>query len=248
MNEQKISNEIHDNYTDYYSEGVTEWRTIGAIGKVQNIQTLCSELKISSVLEIGAGDGSVLQRLSDVDFANELYALEISQSGINAIKSRNISKLKDCILYDGNTIPFETNKFDLAVLSHVVEHLEFPRKLLYEASRIAKYVFVEVPLEDNLRQPKEFVFDSVGHINLYSPRSIRKLVQSCGLRVINQKVTNPIKETYVYEKGGKGLFSYFIKTLLLNTFPGLATRLFTYHSALVCTQDTNSYNGSGPSV
>ena len=138
------------------------------------------------------------------------------------------------VLFDGHNVPYDNHKFDLIILSHVIEHVEFPRKLLYEASRAAKYVFVEVPLEDTMRLKPDFIFDKVGHINFYSTKTVRRLIQTCNLEVLEQKVTNPSKAVYVYQKGKKGLVSYYIKESLLKALPGLATSIFTYHSSLVC--------------
>jgi len=234
MNEIKISDHLKDNYEAYYDDGESEWRRIGALGKVDNIVSLCSNLPRNSILEIGAGEGSVLRRLSELDFGEELYAIEISPSGVEMIENKKIPRLIECKLFDGYHVPYDSNRFDIAILSHVIEHVEHPRQLLYEASRVAKYVFIEVPLEDSSRLAKDFVFDRVGHINFYSPRTIRWLIQSSNLRVLRQITTNPTKETYTFQKGRKGLVTYYLKQILLNAIPSIATTLFTYHGALVC--------------
>ena len=177
-----------------------------------------------------------MKRLSELNFAKEFYALEISSTGVTTIKNKHIPLLKECSLFDGYNISYEDNRFDLAILSHVIEHVEYPRKLLYEAKRIAKYVFVEVPLEDTLRLPQNFVFDKVGHINFYSPKTIRRLIQTCNLEVIGQRqlTTNPSKDIYVFQKERKGQMHYYIKEFLLRFFPFVAIKLFTYHSSLIC--------------
>lgn len=46
--------------------------------------------------------------------------------------------------------------FDLAIQSHVLEHVEYPRVVSHEAARVADYVFVEVPLELNRRTAEHF--------------------------------------------------------------------------------------------
>lgn len=239
MSEVKMHEDLKTNYEDYYKEGDSDWRRLGAIDKAQNILTLCKGLPINSVIEIGAGEGSVLKRLSELDFAAEFYALEISPTGVNTINNKGIYRLVECSLFDGYNIPYENKMFDLAVLSHVIEHVEYPRKLLYEAKRIAKYVFVEVPVEDSLRLPKDFVFDKVGHINFYSPKTIRRLIQTCNLEVINQITTNSSKYIYTYQKGKKGLLYYYIKECFLKSAPFLATEIFTYHSSLICRDGDN---------
>jgi ubiquinone/menaquinone biosynthesis C-methylase UbiE len=141
-------------------------------------------------------------------------------------------------VFDGYHVPYDDGKFDIAILSHVIEHVDHPRALLYEASRVAKFVFVEVPLEDTIRLSNDFVFDRVGHINFYSLKTIRRLLQSCGLKIFGQIVTNQPKATYTYQKGTKGLLNYYIKRVLIQFVPGFASSLFTYHAALICEKRT----------
>lgn len=234
MNEARISDHLRTNYEDYYEDGDSEWRRIGALGKVENIVSLCGDLPHKSILEIGAGEGSILKRLSEMSFGEELYALEISPSGVDTIRNKDISRLVECKVFDGYHVPYDNERFDIAILSHVVEHVEHPRQLLYEASRVAKYLFIEVPLEDTIRLPGDFAFDKVGHVNFYSPKTFRQLIQSCNLRVLHQITTNPPRGAFIYQKGKKGLVNYYIKQVLLKVLPKAATGLFTYHGALVC--------------
>jgi SAM-dependent methyltransferase len=234
MTGMKMSERLSENYEEYYEDGDSEWRRLCAIQKADSIISLCGNLPHASVVEIGAGEGSILSRLSELDFGDKLHALEISPTGVAAIDSRRIPRLVECKLYDGCDVPYGDDRFDLAILSHVIEHVEHPRQLLYEASRVAKHVFVEVPLEDTLRLPGNFVFDPVGHINFYSRKGIRRLVQSCDLRVLGETVRTPAKGAYVYRWGRLGLMKYYVKEALLKLPPGLATMLSTYHGALVC--------------
>ncbi len=136
--------------------------------------------------------------------------------------------------FDGYSIPYGDRVFDLAILSHVIEHVEFPRKLLYEAARVAKYIFIEVPLEDTMRLGRDFVPDGVGHINFYSATTVRRLAQTRNLEVLDQIVTTPSKAVHTYRKGRRGSINYFIKRCGLRLLPGVATAVCVYHSSLVC--------------
>jgi ubiquinone/menaquinone biosynthesis C-methylase UbiE len=237
----KLDESLKTLYDSYYSAGVNDWRWIGARDKTENIINLCSHVPHNSICEIGAGEGAILHQLGLANFGEQLFALEISASGVESIQQRGIQRLVESKLFDGYTIPYSDQVFDLAVLSHVVEHVEHPRTLLYEARRIAPYVFVEVPLEDNLRLPHNYLPTELGHINFYSPRSIRNLLQSSGFEVLEQIVTNRSKDTYTYQSGPiKGTLAYGVKQTLLKGLPGVATRLFTYHSALLCRSQQNS--------
>jgi ubiquinone/menaquinone biosynthesis C-methylase UbiE len=237
MKNVAVSKYLNVNYDAYYEDGDSEWRRLGALGKVENIQLLCSDTPQRTVIEIGAGEGSILKRLSEVGFGEKLWALEISQSGVDVIRAKQIPALVECSVFDGYQVPYDDGAFDIAILSHVVEHVEHPRLLLYEAARVARYVFVEVPVEDNVRLPMDYVFDSVGHINAYSPKSIRRQIQSCNLKVLRQITTSPAKNTYTFKKGIKGLVNFYVKEAFLKIWPRLATKIFTYHTALLCTRE-----------
>jgi ubiquinone/menaquinone biosynthesis C-methylase UbiE len=234
-----VSEYLKGNYEGYYEDGDSEWRRLGALGKADNIVHLCKSLPQDSVLEIGAGEGSVLKRLSELNFGNNLYAIEISSSGVETIKKKEIPQLVECMVFDGYHVPYKDDKFDIAILSHVIEHVEHPRQLINEASRVAKFLFVEVPLEHTIRLSNNFFFDKVGHINFYSLKTIKRFLQSCGLIILGQIVANPPKATYRYLKGTKGLINYYTKKFLIQFFPGIAPSLFTYHAALMCGKHTD---------
>jgi len=233
MSELRVSEKLKQNYDSHY-DGESRWRALGAIDKAENIVDLCSGVPHGRILEIGSGEGSILKRLSDLDFGQELFSVEISESAVASIRRRSIPCVQECLLFDGYDIPYQDHQFDLAILSHVLEHVEHPRKLLQEAARVAPYVFLEVPLEDTVRLKPDFVFDRVGHINFYSWKTIRRLVQSCDLQVLSQTVTNPSRAVYEYASGHTGALKYVVKEVLLRACRPLAAGLLTYHCAMLC--------------
>jgi SAM-dependent methyltransferase len=235
MSDIAVSEKLKRNYDVYY-EGEWDWRTLGAIDKVKNIVHLCEGIPHGKILDIGSGEGAILKRLSDLNFCDELFSIEISESAVATIQHRAIPRVRECRIFDGYHIPYDDRHFDLAVLSHVVEHTEYPRMLLHEAARVANYVFVEVPLEDTIRLKPDFVFDKVGHINFYSWKTIRRLIQSCDLRVLSQVTSNHSRAVYEFCSGRKGTINYAVKEILLRTSERVATRLFTYHCAILCSR------------
>jgi SAM-dependent methyltransferase len=232
--------------TAYRYAGESEWCRLGAIDKADNVVRLCEGVPHATIVDIGAGEGSVLARLAELGFGDSHYAVEVSETAAAVIRSRGIPSLADCRCFDGERLPHPDGAFDLAILSHVVEHVEYPRKLIYEAARVARHVFVEVPLEQNLRLPAQFVADDLGHINTYSPKSIRRLLQSCGLEVICEAVSHRSRATYTYHGDALGSLKFAVKELALRLAPGLATAVWTYHGALLCRPAPSPPGASAP--
>ncbi len=232
-----VDDKLIDNYAHYYDgpDGILEWRRLGALDKSANIVRLCSRLEHNHNLDIGCGEGAVLERLASLGFGSRFTGLEISESGVRMVQGKHIRGV-EAQLFDGYELPFHNRSFDLAILSHVLEHVEYPRRLIHEAARVAQNVFVEVPLEHNWRLSPDFVFDRVGHINFYDRKSIRRLVQSCGMRIIDTHLSHSSFSSYIYRKGQfRGSASYLAKELGLRLWPCAAASLFVYHYALTYT-------------
>lgn len=184
----EIKNSLQNKYDEQYSDNSEEWRRIGAIGKANNIIDLAQGLKLSNVIEVGAGDGNILSILSDNKFADQLTASEISKSAIEQIKKKQIPNLVNIIQTEGYTLPFTDNEFDLAICSHVVEHLEFPRALLRELKRISKYQILEIPIDFSFSVDKKFDhYFAYGHINIYTPSLFRFLLKTEDFTIIKDK-------------------------------------------------------------
>ena len=166
----------------------SEWRSLGAKHKARNIQNLAKQIGLDphNVLEVGAGDGAILRRLSTDGFGKNLYAVEVSGSGVDVIRRGQIERLISCTKFDGYHLPFDDNYFDLVVLSHVLEHVEYERALLREIKRVSRYQIIEIPMDwTGLNNSSNFLmWQSYGHINAHSPASLRFLLSTEGLLVM----------------------------------------------------------------
>jgi ubiquinone/menaquinone biosynthesis C-methylase UbiE len=170
----------------------TEWRMLGAQGKAEHILNLCERNRIrpERILEVGAGDGAILRCLSKAGCCKELHALEISQSGVGVILSQQIPGLMSCQTFDGYNLPFGDKSFDLIVLSHVLEHVEFERALLREIRRVSEYQVIEIPMDGNALKDETYhmLGPSYGHINAHTTDSLRFLLSTEGFQVVDQFV------------------------------------------------------------
>ena len=100
MAEQIVSDNVKHAYDEFYNKHDEAWRMLGAKFKAQHIIDVCRGHNFKRVLEVGAGDGSILKLLAEQNFAPEYHAVEISESGVEHIKARNITNLKSVSIFD----------------------------------------------------------------------------------------------------------------------------------------------------
>jgi ubiquinone/menaquinone biosynthesis C-methylase UbiE len=175
-----ISLNINVEETTY--EAPTQWRMLGAEGKAGHIMALCAnnELVPETVLEVGAGDGAILACLGEKFFCKAMHAVEISQSGVQVILGQHVPGLISCQTFNGYNLPFKDDSFDLVILSHVLEHVEFERALLREVRRVSEYQLIEIPMDFPALENDNFQLlgPSYGHINAHSAASLRFLLST----------------------------------------------------------------------
>ena len=68
-------------YGDYYDERVTAKRMLAAQDTLRHIRGLVGDQRFGKVIDVGAGEGSLLALLHKDAIADKLYALEVSDSG-----------------------------------------------------------------------------------------------------------------------------------------------------------------------
>ncbi|MBE9662283.1 class I SAM-dependent methyltransferase [Mucilaginibacter myungsuensis] len=210
-----VSADVKTAYDEFYQKHDVAWRMLGAKYKAQHIIDVCKGQQFKTVLEVGAGDGSILKLLSEQNFAPSYDAVEISDSGVEMIKKAGITNLRSAQEFDGYRLPFADDSFDLIILSHVLEHVEHERLLLRELKRVAKMFVIEVPRDYKANVDTRIKhFLAYGHINVYTPTSLRYLLRTEGFEVVTD-LTSMIEpevtkfNTYINQKKAKSLVTDF---------------------------------------
>jgi SAM-dependent methyltransferase len=209
------------------------WRAIGARSKAAHVKTLCARagLRPRAVVEIGCGDGSLLAEMSATGAV--LDGFELSENAAGQARARGVARRVEA--YDGEHVPADEDAYDLAVLSHVLEHVPEPLPLLREAARVAPHVLVEVPLEDNrsARRPrKRRLAEDAGHLHAFDRAAVRAMFEDAGLAV-EHELTDPLPyEHHAFHAGAaKGALKWAVRAAVHRT--GAAERLFTVHYAVI---------------
>lgn len=225
-----VSTSLQGAYSAQYADpSIAAWRALGARTKAQNIINVTQGLSINNVLEVGAGDGSLLAELSRLDFAQLYNAAEISESGLTAIRQKNIKGLTVAVLFDGYRLPFADGSFDAVILSHVLEHVEHERLLLRELKRVARYQIIEVPREYRPGAHRKAAFYlAYGHINLYTPTSLQFLLHTEGFTARKILLNLYSLQTYLFQAHGVGgrlkAYAIYYGKLVASSIPFLRDR------------------------
>jgi len=152
-------------------------------GKGVNIFEFTQRLiKPKKVLEVGCGAGGILSRFLDVDCDvlgldfNEDYLEEGRKYNI-PLKNGSLEKLGD------------DEKFDLIILSHVLEHIVDPSTFLEKLAQHLEgggLIYIEVPSLDNVRNG-DYNYDLLyyfqnAHTVHFTTRSLTLLCKKAGLK------------------------------------------------------------------
>ncbi len=103
-------------------------------------------LSVSSILDVGAGEGFTLARLEREGIGERREGVEILDSALALGKKFHPHiKLVKGSIYE---LPYKDNSWDLVLCTEVLEHLEDPEKALAELFRVSKkYILLSVPNE-----------------------------------------------------------------------------------------------------
>jgi len=96
----------------------------------------------SKVLDIGCGNGSLLQYLENTKNING-QGIEISHKGVQECVSKGLSVIQGNA--DTDLIQFPNNAFDIVILSRTLQATHKPKDVLYEMLRIGKKCIVSIP-------------------------------------------------------------------------------------------------------
>lgn len=153
-------------------------------------------LKPESVLDVGAGEGFVLERLRKEKIGKKLEGIEYMDEAIELGKKTNpLVKIKKGDIYK---LPYKDNAFDVVICTEVMEHLEDPKAALKELKRVtAKHLVLSVPNEplftiQRFLRGKNMMKlgDHPEHIQHWNSGSFRKFVET-EVKVLEVKTPLP---------------------------------------------------------
>lgn len=100
----------------------------------------------SKILDIGCGDGTIIEYLSKNNEPQEIIGIDISQKAVDYVKAKGFNAFEIDILSDKFTRFLENKKFDYIIITEVLEHVQEPEKVVIAIkNNFTKSIFVSIP-------------------------------------------------------------------------------------------------------
>ncbi len=141
-------------------------------------------LEGKQVLEIGCGQGDFLKLLSE-DISCKCFGFDPSFKQNNQ-EFKNIKFFKE--FFDKNVLDRFEEKFDLIIMRHLIEHIQYPNEildLLQESLDDDGKIYIEIPDLDYIIENNS-IFDIIyEHCNYYNIESISNLLIMHNFEIIS---------------------------------------------------------------
>jgi SAM-dependent methyltransferase len=225
---------------------LTAWMKSNAIAHLLKYANLYP----CSILEIGAGTGSVIGKLRKNGIGLDHYAVDFSEEAIAEI--RRAEPAIHSAVADATIVPdpFDKGPYDLVFASHVIEHLEDPESFLSAIHSIPlNYFIAEIPLE-NLpfgRIKAHFRDRSnnrAGHVQFFSRKSFESMIVQSGWRIVRSfdyaPYLDPKAFAFAYgdAKVSRRLLKRFTENIFPRHFGWLCKTVYHAHYAVLCESDS----------
>lgn len=114
-----------------------------------------------------------------IDIAKKIY----NRSNLNFVWSDAFSYLNSM-----------DKKFNVLILSHVLEHIEDPESFLNKAKNHFEFIYIEVPDFDKnylnhyrLHMGNDLIYSDNDHVNEFDRMEIKSLLSKCSLRILDEE-------------------------------------------------------------
>ena len=171
----------------------------------------------SHILDIGCNTGSLMYNLRLRGFKH-VYGIDIEENKIEEGKLIYPELVDNLEQYDGKTLPYENNSFDVVTMFDVIEHIEDIHELLEtEIQRVLKkgglLIFqtpnkiTNIPWEILIH--RSFKFYKKYHVSLQTYKSLHRLLGTSGFVDVVIEKRDILSDYYLHQlRSYVGIFAY----------------------------------------
>ena len=186
----------HEKRNDY--EIKVRWKT------EQLVKLVPAHLVFNNILEIGCAIGILLNNIAEHFSIKNIFGLDISSENIKVARDL----YPDGTFFQGTIDDLSTifrnkafTKFDLVILSDIIEHVPDDLRFLSTVKEISSYVLINLPLEKcyKNRNRKYGMEDPSGHLRCYDEKEALSLINKAGLNIINSFTANALNDKDIFK-------------------------------------------------
>lgn len=153
------------------------------------------------VLDLGCGHGDVTAAIAEV----AARAVGIDHSAYNLAIARNAHPQVEFVEADAHDYLNSGRKFDVLIMSHILEHLDDPKEILRFAANNFARVYIEVPDFDSfqlnpIRQARgrRLVYSDNDHVTEYDRHELANDLEAGGLQIIESEFIFGVMRIWAY--------------------------------------------------
>jgi predicted TPR repeat methyltransferase len=201
---------FYDNQPDYAAFRSDEAKrldyTLTADWKARNLVRLIpSDIKVKNLLEVGCAFGVLLNMVGEKIHAENFSGIDISRENIKVAQ-----ELFPAYSFFNGTLdefiknidPIRSgNKYDIILLSDIVEHIPNDLEFLKKVRDISSYVLLNLPLERSFKNRNRNYGeqDPSGHLRCYDKNMAVRLVNSAGFEIVTSFTSIASSDKQFYE-------------------------------------------------
>ena len=153
--------------------------------------------KNSSVIDIGCGNGKLLEKISSLGKNIELSGIELDSKA-----AKRASKIENVKIYNSafQETELKTNKFDIICMIHSFEHIPEPENIIKKLKNISStesILYIAIP---NISSFQFIIFgkhwlhlDPEWHLHFIKPATLIQKMDKAGFKLIKQKHFHPVQ-------------------------------------------------------
>lgn len=200
--------------------------------RVDLVLDYCKKFKVSKnrLIEVGAGFGTFCQEIKSRNIFKNVAAIEPVPSLAQTCRQKKIEVIEKPV----EEVKLGKDKANVIVCFETIEHLYEPKQFILSCKKLLKQgglLFLSCPNMygfDTLVLGKISKTVGGGHINLFNPNSIKILLASCQLKLLEIKTPGKLDAELVRKSALAGKFDLkqhpFLKYILLDKWDKLADK------------------------
>lgn len=155
----------------------------------------------SKVIDLGCGNGSLMNYILKNNKNIDIFGIEISQSGVDFCQSNNLPSENNRIDVIDVYNKYKDEEFDYSVCNVTIQMLMYPENTLKEMFRISKFQIISFPNFAYFGNRLDLLFNGVmprpmlhgyswyntGHIHQLSLRDFKKFCYNNNIKILRQK-------------------------------------------------------------